>query len=127
MLLSHVREPFRVYPGSILTPSGLSYKIGTYSVDGLRSRTTCTDHEFICLRAAPSGQGDGEAVVGDDYRGARLVAVYFFDSSALVKRYAYETGSDWIVALTEPSASHSLYIARITAVELVSALSRRQR
>jgi predicted nucleic acid-binding protein len=55
------------------------------------------------------------------------VAVYFFDSSALVKRYAQETGSDWIVALTEPSAGHSLYIARITAVEVVSALSRRQR
>ena len=54
------------------------------------------------------------------------MAVYFFDRSALVKRYAQETGSDWIVALTEPSASHSLYIARITAVEVVSALSRRQ-
>jgi predicted nucleic acid-binding protein len=55
------------------------------------------------------------------------VAVYFFDSSALVKRYAHETGSDWILALTEPAAGHSLYIARITAVEVVSALTRRQR
>jgi predicted nucleic acid-binding protein len=55
------------------------------------------------------------------------VAVYFFDSSALVKRYAHETGSDWILALTEPVAGHSLYIARITAVEVVSALTRRQR
>jgi predicted nucleic acid-binding protein len=55
------------------------------------------------------------------------VAVYFFDSSALVKRYAHETGSDWILALTEPTARHSLYIARITAVEVVSALTRRQR
>jgi len=55
------------------------------------------------------------------------VAVYFFDSSALVKRYAHETGSDWILALTEPSAGHSLYIARMTAVEVISALTRRQR
>lgn len=55
------------------------------------------------------------------------MAVYFFDSSALVKRYAHETGSDWILALTEPSAGHSLYIARITAVEVISALTRRQR
>jgi predicted nucleic acid-binding protein len=55
------------------------------------------------------------------------VAVYFFDSSALVKRYAQETGSEWILALTEPAAGHSLYIARITAVEVVSALTRRQR
>lgn len=55
------------------------------------------------------------------------MAVYFFDSSALVKRYAQETGSEWILALTEPAAGHSLYIARITAVEVVSALTRRQR
>jgi predicted nucleic acid-binding protein len=55
------------------------------------------------------------------------VAVYFFDSSALVKRYAQETGSEWILALTEPAAGHSLYIARITAVGVVSALTRRQR
>jgi predicted nucleic acid-binding protein len=55
------------------------------------------------------------------------VAVYFFDSSALVKRYAQETGSEWILALTEPAAGHSLYMARITAVEVVSALTRRQR
>ena len=55
------------------------------------------------------------------------MAVYFFDSSALVKRYAQETGSEWILALTEPAAGHSLYIARITAVEVVSALTRRRR
>lgn len=55
------------------------------------------------------------------------MAIYFFDSSALVKRYVHETGSDWILALTEPAAGHSLYIARITAVEVVSALIRRQR
>ena len=55
------------------------------------------------------------------------MAVYFFFFISLVKRYAYETGSDWILALTEPAAGHSLYIARITAVEVVSALTRRQR
>ena len=54
------------------------------------------------------------------------MTVYFFDSSALVKRYAHEMGSEWIVALSEPAAGHSLYIARITAVEVVSALIRRQ-
>lgn len=55
------------------------------------------------------------------------MAVYFFDNSALVKRYAQETGSERILALTEPAAGHFLYIARITAVEVVSALTRRQR
>lgn len=55
------------------------------------------------------------------------MAVYFFDSSALVKRYATETGSDWVMAITEPTAGHSIYIARITTVEVVSAMTRRQR
>ena len=55
------------------------------------------------------------------------MAVYFFDSSALVKRYAHETGSAWVLAMAEPTAGHSLYMARITAVEVVSAIARRQR
>ena len=55
------------------------------------------------------------------------MAVYFFDSSALVKRYAQETGSAWVEALTDPQAGHHLYLARITAVEVVAAVARRQR
>lgn len=55
------------------------------------------------------------------------MAVYFFDSSALVKRYAQETGSAWVEALTAPQASHLLYLARITAVEVAAAVARRQR
>ena len=55
------------------------------------------------------------------------MAVYFFDSSALVKRYALETGSEWVMAITEPQAGHTLYIERITAVEVVSAITRRRR
>jgi len=55
------------------------------------------------------------------------VAAYFFDSSALVKRYARETGTAWVFSLVRPSADHRLYIARITGVEVVSALSRRER
>jgi len=55
------------------------------------------------------------------------VAVYFLDSSALVKRYAQETGSTWIELLTAPPAGHHFYLARITAVEVVAAVARRQR
>jgi len=55
------------------------------------------------------------------------VAVYCFDSSALVKRYAQETGSAWVEALPDPQAGHSLSLARITAVEVVAAVARRQR
>lgn len=55
------------------------------------------------------------------------MAVYFSGSSALVKRYAQETGTAWITQTTDPAAGHILYIARITAVEVISAITRRQR
>jgi uncharacterized protein len=55
------------------------------------------------------------------------VAVYFLDSSALVKRYAQETGSAWVERLTDPQVDHRLYLARITAVKVVAAVTRRQR
>ena len=55
------------------------------------------------------------------------MAVYFVESSALVKRYAQETGSAWVEVLTDPQAGHHLYVARITAVEVVAAVTRRQR
>jgi len=55
------------------------------------------------------------------------VSIYFLDSSALVKRYVTEIGSTWIRALTAPDARNPLIIARITWVEVLSALARRQR
>lgn len=55
------------------------------------------------------------------------MTAYFLDSSALVKRYVPETGSPWIQALSAANSGNSLIIARITWVEVRSALSRRQR
>lgn len=55
------------------------------------------------------------------------MAVYFFDSSALVKRYAREAGSDWVVATTDPAAGHGIYVAGIAGVEVTSAIARRSR
>ena len=55
------------------------------------------------------------------------MAAYFFDSSALVKRYAREAGTSWVLSLVRRSATNHLYIARTTGVELVSALTRRER
>ena len=55
------------------------------------------------------------------------MAVFFFDSSALVKRYAKEPGSAWVRGLTQPKAAHTLYIARITAIEITSAITRKLR
>jgi predicted nucleic acid-binding protein len=55
------------------------------------------------------------------------MAVYFIDTSALAKRYVSETGSAWVQALTYPASGNSLYVARITLVELVAAISRRRK
>jgi predicted nucleic acid-binding protein len=55
------------------------------------------------------------------------MAVFFLDSSALVKRHVNEVGSGWVRTLTKPKAARTLYIARITAVEITSAITRRQR
>jgi hypothetical protein len=55
------------------------------------------------------------------------MATYFFDSSALAKRYVTETGTAWVQSLTDPATGNGVYVARITLVELVSAISRRKR
>ncbi len=56
-----------------------------------------------------------------------MVNAYFLDSSALVKRYVPETGSAWVQALADVATGNLLIIARITWVEVLSALARRQR
>lgn len=50
---------------------------------------------------------------------------YFLDSSAVVKRYATEPGTAWIQGLTDPAAGNRIYLVRLTAVEVVSALVRK--
>jgi uncharacterized protein len=55
------------------------------------------------------------------------VSTYFFDSSALVKRYAQETGTHWVAGIAEPQAKNLLYIVRLTAVEVTAAIARRRR
>jgi predicted nucleic acid-binding protein len=54
------------------------------------------------------------------------MADYFLDTSALVKRHVKEAGSRWVKSLVSPQAGHRLFIARITAVEVTSAIIRRQ-
>jgi len=51
--------------------------------------------------------------------------VYFFDSSAVVKRYVAELGSAWVIQVLDPAQGNRIYLARITGVEVVAALSRR--
>lgn len=55
------------------------------------------------------------------------MSTYFFDSSALVKRYAQETGTNWVTGIADPQANNLLYIVRLTAVEVTAALARRRR
>ena len=55
------------------------------------------------------------------------MSALFFDSSGLVKRYAQETGTGWIFSLVRRSANNRLYLARITGVEVVAALTKRVR
>ena len=55
------------------------------------------------------------------------MAAYFLDSSAVVKLYIAETGTNWLKSLISAHQQHSFYIARITQVEVVSALARRGR
>ena len=53
--------------------------------------------------------------------------VFFLDSSALVKRYARETGTAWVFTLLRPSTGNDIFIASVTGIEVVSAVTRRQR
>ncbi|MEH1985889.1 type II toxin-antitoxin system VapC family toxin [Nostoc sp.] len=55
------------------------------------------------------------------------MAVYFLDSSALVKRYISETGSVWVLGLFDPALNNEVFIAAITAVEIIAAITRRSR
>lgn len=53
------------------------------------------------------------------------MADFFFDSSALAKRYILEPGSAWVEAVTVPTSGNSIFVANITGVEVASALARR--
>jgi predicted nucleic acid-binding protein len=55
------------------------------------------------------------------------VSVLFFDTSAIVRRYSNETGSAWVINLVEPIVGNTIFLARITEVETVSAIMRRTR
>ena len=53
------------------------------------------------------------------------MSVFYFDSSALVKRYLRETGSVWVAGLTDPAAGHRILVADVTLVEVAAAIAAR--
>ena len=55
------------------------------------------------------------------------MADFFFDTSALVKRFSRETGTAQVIDLIRPASGHIIYLANITSVEVVSAITRRTR
>lgn len=52
---------------------------------------------------------------------------YFFDSSALLKRYMREQGSLWVASICAISSGNSIMIAQITPAEVVSGAARQAR
>lgn len=59
------------------------------------------------------------------------MAYYFFDSSALVKYYVSETGTQWVRDLIDAQlntmSANEISIAHVTGAEIVAAISRRVR
>lgn len=55
------------------------------------------------------------------------MTVYYLDASALVKRYASEAGSDWVLTVTDPTADHTIVLSEITLAEVAAALAAKQR
>jgi uncharacterized protein len=51
----------------------------------------------------------------------------FFDSSAAVKNYIVETGSNWVKSIFATIPKTEIYMASITEVEVVAAFSRRRK
>ena len=55
------------------------------------------------------------------------MADLFFDSSALVKRYINEVGSNWVTRTANAASGNNIFIAAVTGVELTAAIARRTR
>jgi hypothetical protein len=55
------------------------------------------------------------------------MAIYFIDSSVLVKRYISEIGSTWVLELFNPMLDNEVFVAAITGVEIIAATIRRAR
>jgi hypothetical protein len=51
------------------------------------------------------------------------MALYFIDSSALVKRYVHEQGSVWVRETTASVGGHLIHISLLTVAELARILS----
>lgn len=55
------------------------------------------------------------------------MAGYYFDSSALVKKYLKESGSSWVQSLFASQQMHEIYLAHVAGPELLAAFHRKIR
>jgi len=55
------------------------------------------------------------------------VPSFFFDSSALVKCYVDEPGSQWVRQILAPAAGNDIHVLQIAGVEISSAIVRRRK
>ena len=53
--------------------------------------------------------------------------VYYFDTSALIKRYVTEKGSVWVSTLCTPASGNTVASALITKAEMMAALAAKYR
>ena len=52
---------------------------------------------------------------------------YFFDSSAIVKRYITEIGSAWVKTMVKSQPKKNLYLSLVTGAEATAAFAKRHR
>jgi predicted nucleic acid-binding protein len=55
------------------------------------------------------------------------VSIVYLDTSALVKQYMIEPGSDWVKALLVPDRTPTVFTSHLTVVEATCAFARRRR
>jgi len=55
------------------------------------------------------------------------VSVFYLDTSALVKRYVTEAGSEWVRDLLAPVKTPTAFTSHLTVVEVACAFARRRR
>lgn len=55
------------------------------------------------------------------------MTAYYFDTSAIVKRYLPEVGTNWVRSLVDPASGNIIMISEVTIVEVAAALAARHR
>jgi len=55
------------------------------------------------------------------------MSAYYFDSSALVKCYAQEVGTNWMRGLINAQPANEIFTALVTGAEIIAAIKRRER